>query len=87
MVLDFALDAAREMTMNVVCDYCGLQGDVEIIGSDKHKVSFDGMNCRYQQELANKPGGAEIAGECPHIEKVADQEVARFRQAEEDEGE
>ena len=66
--------------MNVVCDYCGIEGDVEIIGDDKHRVSFAGLNCRYLQEQASKPGGGEITGRCPHIEKAADEEVARFRQ-------
>jgi hypothetical protein len=71
-----------EVAMNVVCGYCGLEGDIEIIGDDKHTVSFDGMNCRFVQEQASKPSGAEITGRCPHMEKAADEEVARYRQLE-----
>jgi hypothetical protein len=69
--------------MDAYCKVCGVKADIEIIGDDKHRASFDQLSCRYLQEAGSKPGGTEITGRCPHLEEAVEEQVAKFRQAEE----
>jgi len=69
--------------MDAYCKVCGVKADIEIIGDDKHRFSFDQLSCRYLQEAANKKAGTEITGKCPNLEEAVEAQVAKFRQAEE----
>ena len=62
-----------------VCGYCGAEADVTIT-SDRHSYTYPGLQCRYLLEQASKPGGAPITGECPHIAKAVEEEVAELRE-------
>ena len=66
-----------------VCGYCGVEADVTITdegGTKKHRHTFNALECRYLvEQAANKPEGAAITGECPHLEKAVAEELAELR--------
>jgi len=67
--------------MHAICQHCGNEADITILGRDQHQHTFNHLNCRLFQEMAQQPGGAGITGQCEHIEKAVSEAIERFRQA------